>query len=329
MLRKEFERSLKYSDVFIVPAYSEISSRSVIDTSTKLGKLVLDVPVISANMETVTQASTAIAIRKAGGIGALHRYSEIADNVSEYLQVKNLGLECFVSVGVNHDSKDRAERLYEAGARYFIIDIAHGHSLAMKTMVKYLKDKYHDIFVMGGNVATPEGVADLEFWGCDSVKVGIAGGGVCTTKNVTGVHVPMFSCLYACYSAATKPLVADGGIKEYGDIAKALGMADLVMCGGMFAGCKEAPGERIGNKKVYRGMASRDAAMTSKEIVLRYEKTGHQPTPEGREILIDATDTSIVQIVKEIRGALKSSFSYCNAKSLQEFQAKINYGTFK
>lgn len=329
MFRKEFTNSLTYGDVFIIPAYSEFSSRSKIDTSAKLGTLSLDVPVISANMETVTGSEMAISMRQSGGIGALHRYGEIKENVSEYLQVKALGLECIVSVGVNEESKDRAKALYEAGARYFIIDIAHGHSLMMKEMVTYLKKEYPNMFLIGGNVATPEAVQDLEAWGCDAVKVGIAGGMVCTTKNVTGVHVPMFSCLYSCSSAATKPIIADGGIKEYADAAKALGLADFVMCGGMFAGCKEAPGERVGGKKVYRGMASRDSAMTSKEIVLRYQKTGHEPTPEGKEILINATDVSAKKVVKELQGALRSTFSYCNAKNLEEYQSKVSFGTIK
>ena len=323
---------LDFRDVFIIPQYSEVESRRDVDTSIQLGNLRLGVGVISSNMDTVSASDMCKAMYGAGGIGALHRFMTIENNVAEYRTVSEAGLyECFVSIGVNEDSKERAKALYEAGARYFVIDIAHGHSLMMRKMTEWLRDAYPDVFIVSGNVATAEGVRDLVFWGADACKIGIANGAVCLTKNVTGALVPQFSAVLNCAKAVDgyelrthsfkRPLIiADGGIQEIGDIAKSLGVgADLVMSGKMFAGCKEAPGERIGGKKVYRGMASRDAMLTI--------RSGDKlPTAEGLSTLIDMTDTSAATVVEQIHGGLKSSFSYSNARTLDEFRRNISFG---
>lgn len=317
---------LDYKDVFLVPQYSEVTSRSQVSTSVHIGDMTVDVPVISANMDTVTAGEMAHAMSKGGAIGAIHRFMDVEQNIREFETANGKTHPCFVSIGVNEESKDRARKLYDAGARNFVIDIAHGHSRMMRDMTTWLRGKYPDVYIMAGNVATGQAVFDLTSWGANAVKVGIGPGNVCTTKNVTGVTVPQFSAVKECANVVRgmnghKPLiVADGGITEIGDIAKAIGAgADLVMCGRLFAGCREAPGERVGGKKVYRGMASRDAMLTIRNV-------SSLPTAEGISTLIDASEHSAIDVVNQIKGGLQSSFSYSNARNLCEFQINAKFG---
>ena len=323
--------ALDYKDVYLVPQYSEVTSRSQVDTSVHIGDFKIDVPVISANMDTVTAGEMAYAMAEGGAIGAIHRFMTVEQNIREF-QIGTGDIHyqksypCFVSIGVNEESKERARRLYNAGARNFVIDIAHGHSRMMRDMTTWLRDTYSDVYVMAGNVATAQAVKDLASWGAHAIKVGIGPGNVCTTKNVTGVTVPQFSAVMECASVlhgmyGNKPLiVADGGITEIGDIAKALAAgADLVMCGRLFAGAREAPGERVGGKKVYRGMASKDAMLTIRNA-------SSLPTAEGVSTLIDASEHSAIDIINQIKGGLQSSFSYSNARNLCEFQMNAKFG---
>lgn len=174
----------EYDDVFIQPDFSDILSRSEVDTSVVLASsdssfsIKLSVPIISSNMDTVTEGEMAKALSQAGACGAIHRFMTIPDNVLSYIQVvSNKGLDCFVSIGTSRDWQERAVTLYSAGARFFIVDIAHGHSQMMKNTVEWLRTRFgRDIFIMAGNVGTPQAVRDLDSWGADAIKVGIGGG---------------------------------------------------------------------------------------------------------------------------------------------------------
>lgn len=331
--------SLGFEDVFIVPQYSEIASRRHADVSCYLtNTLNVPVPVISANMDTVTGPEMCIALARSGAIGALHRFMTIEENAKAVEGIITELTKDFtdlapykfmVSVGVGNDALPRAEALYDAGARMFIIDIAHGHSLLMKTMIENMREAFGDeIFIVAGNVATTEGARDLARWGADAIKVGIGPGAACTTKNVTGVTVPQFTAVLNIAEALDRLgmdvlLIADGGIREIGDIAKALGAgADLVMCGRLFAGCHEAPGERIDGKKVYRGSSSADVNKILKS-------SDNLPTPEGISTLIATDESPASDLVKKIQGGLQSAFSYSNAKSLKEFHARCVFGIRK
>lgn len=331
---------LDFKDVYLVPRYSEIETRSQVDIGVTLPRNIfgdpwkIEVPVISSNMDTVTDWSMAKAMWESGGLGALHRFMPIDENIKSYVNVRGdrVPSDCFVSVGVNRDSKERTQELYKYGARYFVIDIAHGHSKMMKDMIEWIKGEYTDVFLMAGNVATGQGAYDLSTWGADAIKVGIGPGAVCLTKNVTGVTVPQLGAISDCVEwfryyrqkpGFKKPLlVADGGIREYGDVAKAIAAgADMVMIGSLFAGTYEAPGELINGKKVYRGMASRDA--------MRVIRVGDSmPTPEGMSVLIDGKGT-VKTIVQDIAGGLRSAFSYSNARNMGEFQKKAQFGIRK
>lgn len=328
---------LEFKDVYLIPQYSEIETRSQVDIGIVLPTDIfgnpwkIEVPVISSNMDTVTGGSMAKAMYDAGGLGALHRFMSIEKNIEEYTYVRGhrVPSDCFVSVGVNRDSKERTQELYKAGARYFVIDIAHGHSKMMKDMIEWIKGEYNDVFLMAGNVATGQGAHDLRCWGANAVKIGIGPGAVCLTKNVTGVTVPQLGAISECSKwfnyykqkvGFTKPLlIADGGIREYGDVAKAIAAgADMVMIGGLFAGTDEAPGDLIDGKKIYRGMASRDA--------MRIIRVGDSmPTPEGTSTLVDSKGP-VKNIVQDIAGGLRSAFSYSNARTMKEFRTLAQFG---
>jgi len=337
------ERFLDYKDVFIIPQFSEVTSRSDVDTSITLEQkstnsqgLTVKVPVMSANMDSCTDGKMALAMYKAGAMGAIHRFMSIEQNLTEYMMVSHESGKCFVSVGVNSESQERTMALYAHGARYFIVDIAHGHSRMMQDMLVWMRGHLSpESYIVAGNVATEEGAADLFRWGADAVKIGIGPGAVCTTKNVTGVTVPQWSAVFKTCSVTARErysmiasnrtnnrpiLIADGGIQEIGDIAKALGAgADLVMAGRLFASCLEAPGARVNGKKVYRGMASKDAMLTIKDASLL-------PTPEGVSTLLDITDDTANSVVTHIKGGLQSAMSYSNARNLKTFQENVYFG---
>lgn len=312
-----------YEDVFIYPGYSEVQTRQDVDTTTIMeglhSKLSVHsrVPVIAANMDTICEHRMCITLRNGGAWGSLHRFMDINTNVQEFLMAKN----CFVSIGAVGDYQQRAKALYDAGARSFIIDIAHGHSLMMKNALKWMRDTFKDeVFIVAGNVATPTAVVDLEEWGADAVKVGIGPGAVCTTKDVTGVTVPIFTAVQRCAHVARGSIIADGGCRAYGDVAKAIGAgASLVMTGYFFAGTEETPARaHLGaGKAMYRGMASRGA--------MEGYRTGVLPTAEGTNVVID-TKGSAGTIVEEIAGGLRSAYSYVGATNTKTFQAKVQFG---
>lgn len=322
---------LDYSSIYIEPQYSTVLTRKEVDTSTNIGPLTIKTPVISANMDTVTDGTMANAIAEAGAIGAIHRFMSIEQNILEFQKV--ISGQTFVSIGVNEESKERFKELLKAGASNFIVDIAHGHSLMMRNILEWIRGEYgtHP-YIVAGNIATPQGAEDLVVWGADAVKIGIGPGKVCLTKNVTGVTVPQASAIFetckvkgavSAMSGHEPVFIADGGIAEIGDIAKAIALgADVVMCGRLFAGAKEAPGARVEGKKVYRGMASRDAMLTIKE-------SNNLPTPEGMSTLIEDTDVEVAEIVGHIKGGLQSAFSYSNARTLKEFQKNCIIGSRK
>lgn len=324
--------SYEYSDVFIVPNHSTVTSRKQVNTEVLLESpnsdlsLSIAVPVISANMDTVTGPKMAIALWEAGAIGALHRFNSISEAVEEFLEVQRAQANCFVSLGVNSNWQERASALYEAGARFFIVDIAHGHSSMMENTVKWLRSRFgRDIFIVAGNIGTSWAVDSMKDWKVDAVKVGIGGGKVCLTKNVTGVVTPMFSTVLECSQRASKwgiPVIADGGAREYGDVAKAIGAgATAVMSGYFFAGCPESPcvgGTTEKGEVIYRGMASSEAAVKVRSV-------DTLPTPEGESIFV-SKKPSAKEVVELLKGGLQSAYSYVGATSTHEFRENITFG---
>jgi IMP dehydrogenase len=319
---------LDYEDVWILPQYSEVRSRSHVDTSTMVFDRRVEVPVVSANMDTVTEGDMALSMGAGGALGAIHRFMDEPKTKMIHSRVLTRTTGVFVTVGVKpEEMKPRAKLLYELGARWFIVDVANGASIQVKETVEWLSTYFgQELKIVVGNIATGNTMARLAEWPIHGVKVGIACGSVCRTRNVTGVTQPQFSAVRECVTVnriaaarrrqPPKLLIADGGIREIGDIAKALGAgADLVMVGRLLAGCSEAPLEGI-----YRGMASIEAMKTIRE------SSSSLPTPEGVSVLIPPGG-SAGEVVRTIRGGLASAMSYSNARNLDEFRAKVQFST--
>ncbi|MEZ0391318.1 MAG: guanosine monophosphate reductase [Pseudobdellovibrionaceae bacterium] len=314
-------RGLTFDDVLIVPSKSEVRSRRDPSLSSKLTKkLSLETPIISANMDTVTEAEMAISMNSLGGVGILHRFVTIDEQVAFVQKVKSSGAKILsASIGVNGDYKERALALIKAGVNVMTIDIAHGHSSAMIDVMKWLKDTQPEIEIIAGNMAMPEAAKELIEAGADAIKVGIGPGSMCTTRIITGAGVPQLTAIALCAEVAEDygvPVIADGGIKTSGDIVKAFAAgASTVMLGSMLAGTIETPGEIQNGRKQYRGMASRSAQVNWR---------GGLPegmAPEGESTFVSVKG-HVKDVIMELTGGIRSGMSYINATSISEIRDK-------
>ncbi|MCX7115095.1 MAG: guanosine monophosphate reductase [Gammaproteobacteria bacterium] len=315
--------AITFDDVLLIPAYNHYESRRVVNIgmTDRLSKLTLSLPVMSAGMDTITESNMANFMHTKGGVGVLHRFMSIEDNVKVYKQCKGV---VFVSVGCTDAELQRAEALRDAGAIYFSVDVAHGHAKYVGRTMKRLRHLLGDSHcIMAGNVATYAGADYLASCGADIIKAGIGGGSVCSTRIKTGFGVPMLTCIQDC-ARTDRSIVADGGIRTAGDVVKALAFgADFVMIGGMLAGTTPTPGEVVtrpdGRKvKLYRGMASREA----QESFL-----GHMQdwkTAEGVSTEVAYKETQD-EVIADISGGLRSGLTYAGANSISELQRKLNY----
>ena len=316
----ERSRGLTFDDVLLMPRHSEMNSRRAPQLESRVTKnFSLKTPIISANMDTVTEVEMAIKMAELGGMGILHRFMSPEEQVRMVKlmceKIKPLGLPVAASIGVKEEGMMRADLLANAGVDIFTIDIAHGDSVMMLEVLDYVKKKYPKIDVIAGNTAMPDGVRRLIDHGADAVKVGIGPGSMCTTRIITGCGVPQLTAVAMCVMEAHKynvPVIADGGIKTSGDIVKAFAAgAQTVMLGSMLSGCVETPGEIEGGRKRYRGMASKDA-----QVSWRGE------LPKGMAAEGDARwvpcKGSVENIVHELCGGIRSCMTYLNANSLAE-----------
>lgn len=317
------DQAITFDDVLLVPAYNHHESRRVVDTTStdRLGKLTLELPVISSNMDTITESEMANFMHSKGAIGALHRFLSVEDNIKEFKKCQG---NVFVSVGCTEKELERAEALRDAGANYFCVDVAHAHAKYVgKTLKSLRKLLGTERCIMAGNVATYAGADYLASCGADIIKAGIGGGSVCSTRIKTGFGIPMLTCIQDC-ARSDRSIVADGGIKTSGDIVKALAFgADFVMIGGMLAGTAPTPGEVIqkedGSKvKRYRGMASREA----QEAFLG--QMHEWKTAEGVATEVKYKDNPD-GIIADIIGGLRSGLTYAGADTISELQRKLNY----
>jgi len=273
-------------------------------------------------MKTITGPRMALEMGERGAWAILHRFNTIEEAVSDYelAKVQIPG----VSIGVNGDSKERFRALYNAGARYFCIDIAHGHSIMMKETIEFIKSEESNIYVIAGNVATPEGAKTLYEWGASAIKVGIGPGSMCQTRTNTGVGVPQLWALdniYNSFDTTNRPvIIADGGIKTVGDISKALKFSDIIMLGSFFAGCMETPGNVYKRKdgtryKVYGGSAS------------AHNKSNGDKRPEFVEGVTQEVPLGdhVKFLLREIQEGIQSACSYVGAKDLAEYKLKCKF----
>ena len=449
--------ALTFDDVLLVPGPSEVLPNEVDTTTNLTNKIKLNIPMMSAGMDTVTESQMAIAMARQGGIGIIHKNMSIEEQARQvdvvkrsehgvitdpfYLHPENilqdaldimnnykisgvpivdkdmylkgiltnrdvrfqddpsvviddimtkenltLGYEGIkmqeaiklmesakveklpivdgdnklkglitikdiekarqypnsardennrllvgAAVGITNDMFDRVDALVKANVDVITVDTAHGHSKNVISSIKNIKEKYPDIQIIAGNIATPEAAHDLIGAGADAIKVGIGPGSICTTRVVTGIGVPQITAIINCVEEAKKhniPVIADGGIKYSGDITKALACgASVVMAGSLFAGTEESPGETIlfeGRQyKEYRGMGSL-AAMKDGSGDRYFQTNTKKYVPEGVEGRV-AYKGPVGEVVYQLLGGLKSGMGYVGSKDLNELYEKAKF----
>ena len=303
-----------FDDVLLVPQSSKIYSRTDVRLKMSAGGLKLELPVIAAPMDTVCNDRMAMAMSEHGGLGVIHRHQSIEDQVGMIQNVVCRGYNnVFGSVGIGPGYMDDVKKIVEAGASGICIDVANGHNYRTVEAVRSISNEF-DIHIMTGNVSTGEAFLELADAGANSVRVGIGGGSMCTTRIVTGHGMPTLQSIIDVELARSSSkvncaIIADGGIRNSGDMMKAFAFgADFVMVGSMLAGTNEAPGEVIDGLKVFRGMASRSA---------QEDTRGSVSVVEGAETMIPLKGPAS-EILSSISGGLRSGCSYSGVTRLSE-----------
>jgi IMP dehydrogenase len=329
------KEALTFDDVTLVPKYSEILP-SEVDTSIKLtDNLKLRIPLLSSAMDTVTESRMAIAVAKAGGIGVIHRNLEIKKQIVEIKKVKKQKLFVGAAVGAGPKELQRAKEILKEGVNLIVVDTAHGHTKKVSEIVKYIKkNKDKKTALCAGNIATPEAAKFLLKLGVDISKVGIGPGSICTTRLVAGIGVPQLSAILSVRKGIKKKntiIIADGGIKYSGDLAKAFAAgADAVMIGSLFAGTDETPGKIIKKNgkffKSFRGMGSVGAM--NKGSADRYFQSKHKDmskyVPEGVEGF-SKYKGDVGNIIFKLIGGLRSSMGYLGSKQIKYLRNKPKF----
>jgi IMP dehydrogenase len=317
-------KGLTFDDVLIIPSRSDVRSRRDPKLTSKLTKNIsIETPIISANMDMVTEYDMAFAMNQLGGVGILHRFLSIEEQAEQARRLKEAGVKVIsASVGVGEEFKSRAKAVIDAGTNIITIDIAHGHSVQMMETMKWLKDSYPTVELIAGNMATPDAAQDLIEAGADAIKVGIGPGSMCTTRIITGCGVPQLTAIALCAEVAESygvPVIADGGIRTSGDMVKAFAAgASTVMLGSMLAGTIESPGEIKHGKKQYRGMASRSAQDSWRGGV----PEGMAPEGESTQVNVKG---HVKDVILEVTGGIRSGMSYINATSVAEIKDKARF----
>jgi IMP dehydrogenase len=336
------KKGITYDDVLLVPKYSKISSRGGINLNTLVTKRYGIInPYVASCMDTVCEYPMAIKMMELGGVGCIHRFMSVDDQCEQVSKVKQFiednhmyeqwgvmydnwhseiaDIPIMAAVGVSSSDVGRAEKLVSAGVNIILIDVAHGHHVNVKNMLTVLKNELpNHVDIIAGNISTRESAEDLCEWGADGLRVGIGGGSLCTTRIQTGHGVPNVTSIIECCKGSSVPVMADGGIRSSGDIAKALASgADCVMLGSLLAGTKESPGNIIekGNGslyKRYRGSASLETKST------HGQSTKHV---EGESTLIPFKG-GVEFIVNRLTDGVKSALSYSGCENIKIFQSK-------
>ena len=317
----KYKQSLSYDDVLLVPQYSNIESRKEVSLQSNLGQYRFDLPIIGSPMDTIVESEMATALAELGALGILHRYNSTQEQEKMALEVVSSidGQAVAAALPISGDFLSRALALVDVGVKILCVDVAHGDHIMMKKALNALKNALpSSIHIMAGNVATQEGYERLVEWGANSVRVGIGGGSICSTRVQTGHGVPTFHSVLDC---AKSRYAGAYPIKTSGDIAKAIGAgADFVMIGSLFAGTTETPGKILirndGSKvKEYRGMASREAQMAWR---------GRASSLEGISTFVPFKG-KVKYVVDDLANGIRSGLSYTGARTIEEFQARVHF----
>lgn len=326
--RMAIEERYTFDDVLIEPAESDMEPHEA-DVSIALSPTIrLAAPILSAAMDTVTEVDMVIALGKAGGLGVLHRNCTIEQQVSWVQEIKKEGV--LVGAACGPFDEKRAKSLCESGVDALIIDCAHGHNTKVIASVAKMRALFPDVYLIAGNIVTEKAAQQLAAH-VDAVKVGVGPGSICTTRIVSGVGVPQLSAIQevvkGCAGTEVK-VIADGGIRTPGDMAKALAAgAHAVMLGSVLGATKESPGERIEKEgvvyKTYRGMGSR-SVLEARMSDDRYLQKNRTILPEGIEAALEEKGT-VQTVVEEYIGGLMVSMGYVGAHSLSEFHQRAHF----
>ncbi|MGX6972364.1 GMP reductase [Vagococcus lutrae] len=307
-----------YEDIQLIPNKCIVNSRSECDTSVTLGKHTFKMPVVPANMQTIVDETIAEWLAENGYFYIMHRFEE-EKRVPFIKRMHEKGLISSISVGVKADEYAFVESLREQDLKpdFVTIDIAHGHANSVINMIQHLKKHLPETFVIAGNVGTPEAVRELENAGADATKVGIGPGKVCITKLKTGFGTGgwQLAAVRRCSKAARKPIIADGGIRTHGDIAKSIRFgASMVMIGSLFAGHEESPGET----KEEDGVIYKEYFGSASEF-----QKGEKKNVEGKKIWVTHKG-SLADTLVEMQQDLQSSISYAGGNDLEAIR-KVDY----
>lgn len=310
--------SITYGDVLLSPrSETNVVSRKDVDTTVYLGPFELKSPVITAPMDTISGELMIRRMNDLGAIGTLPRNIDFKSNIEMCERFSNENIACVYAIGLR-DAYEEAAELKKRGAKMVLIDVAHGGQHRVAIAAAEIREKL-DMFVMAGNVATYEQALFFKKYGIDYARVGVGPGGLCTTRLVAATGIPQLSAIFETVSAGIKNIIADGGIKHPGDVAKAVAAgATVVMIGSMFGGTVETPGEIVNGYKIVRGQASHDYMIDYNVPV------DGSRTPEGISTKVRAKGSVLDEMLK-ITGGLRSAMSYTGAHTIPEFQEKARF----
>lgn len=347
---KVIKEAYTFDDLLLVPAKSSVVPAQVDIKSRLTDKITLNIPIVSAAMDTVTEEAMATMLAKLGGLGFIHKNMTVEQQATMIANVKNseVDKEAFpeanvdgqgqlrvgAAVGVGETTLERVKALVDAGVDIITVDSAHGHSDGVINTVRIIRESYPELDIVGGNIVTAQGATDLIYAGANVIKVGVGPGSICTTRVVSGVGVPQLTAVNDVYQVAKQygvGVIADGGIKLSGDIAKALAAgANCVMLGGLLAGSEETPGEvlEVFGKRVksYIGMGSLTAMQRGSSD--RYFQGGVKElsklVPEGIEATVPYKG-SITDVIYQMLGGVRSGMGYCGCATINEMHSKAQF----
>jgi IMP dehydrogenase len=333
-MNQNFPLALSYDDVLLVPQYSEVNSRNDVDLATKISpNLTLKIPLITTKMDTITGVKMAIAIGKLGGLGILPRFEVVESQADKVREVYKSGVTVAAAIGIKEGFEERATALVNAGATVLDIDVAHGHLKKTLDATKKIRNMFGDkITILSGITSTYECARDLYRAGADCVLVGVGAGSICITRIMTGFGVPTITALLETAKAAKqfgKTFTPDAGIRNSGDIVKALATgASAIVGGNIFAGTDETPGDIIMKDnvkyKAYNGSASKTEKLKQVKRDSSDKNENYTKQIEGVESYVKYKG-SISDVVENILAGVKSGLSYAGARNIPELWKKAKF----